>query len=96
MFGKRKILVYSSKDRADWEKAQGLLREAGISFTAWSAEESPAGGCGGKADPRTFMSGKKSVPKTVYKIEAAAADETGAKKALDGKVRPVLSYGYTI
>ena len=96
MFGKRKILIYSSKDQADWEKAQGLLREAGIECRAWAAEESPAGGCGGKADPRTFLNGKKSVPKTVYKIEVAAADEPGAKKALDGKVRPVLSYGYTI
>ena len=54
------------------------------------------GGCGGKADPRTFLSGKKSVPKTVYKIEVAAADEPAAKKELAGKVRPVLSYGYSI
>ena len=68
MLGRRKSLVYSSKDRADWEKA----------------------------DPRTFLSGKKSVPKTVYKIEVAAADEPAAKKELAGKVRPVLSYGYSI
>ena len=96
MLGRRKSLVYSSKDRADWEKAQGLLRATEIDFNAWEAEESPAGGCGGKADPRTFLSGKKSVPKTVYKIEVAAADEPAAKKELAGKVRPVLSYGYSI
>ena len=96
MFGKRKSLVYSSKDRADWEKAQDLLREAEIEYDAWEAEESPAGGCGGKADPRTFLNKKKTVSKTVYKIEVAASHEAGAKQALDGKVRPVLSYGYTI
>ena len=96
MLGRRKILVYSSKDQADWEKAQGLLRGEEIDFNAWASEESPAGGCGGKADPRTFLSKKKSIPKTVYKIEVAADREDAAKKALAGKVRPVLSYGYTI
>ena len=57
MFGSRKSLVYCSKDREDWEKARGLLAEAGIDITARNVEEPPVGGCGAKIDARSFLSG---------------------------------------
>ena len=53
MLGRR--LVYSSKDRQDWEKAKGILDEGRISFHAWVSEEAPVGGCGSKIDIRAIF-----------------------------------------
>ena len=92
MFGSRKSLVYCSKDRDDWEKAKGLLAEAGIDITARNVEEPPVGGCGAKIDARSFLSGK-SVSKDIYRIEVAPADRERAEAALKDKVLPVRHYG---
>ena len=89
----RKEIVYCSKDRADWETAKTLLSAAGVEHSAWESEEAPVGGCGGKIDHRTFMTGKKAVPKTIYRIQVSAPDAEAAKAALDGKVKPVQHYG---
>ena len=36
MAGKREV-IYQSKKPEDWEKAQSLLKEAGIAHHAWTA-----------------------------------------------------------
>ena len=89
----RKELVYCSKDRDDWETAKSLLSGAGVRHQAWESEEAPVGGCGCKIDPRTFMSGKKSVPKTIFRIQVPLPDSPAARSALEGKVKPVQHYG---
>lgn len=89
----RKEIVYCSKDRDDWETARALLSAGEIAHQAWESEEAPVGGCGGKIDHRTFMNGKKTVPKTIYRIQVSRPDAEAAKQALDGKVKPVQHYG---
>ena len=69
--------VYRSKNQADWEKAQTLLREAGIAFTPFVTQEVSGTGCGAKIDPRTFLN-KTEVPKVIFHIDVAAADESRA------------------
>ena len=91
MFGKT-VLVYQSKKKDDWEKAQKLLTDAGIEFHAWEAEEPPVAGCGSKIDPRKFMR-KVEIPREIYRIEVDRDIHAEAKKALQGKVLPVISYG---
>ena len=88
----RKKLVYRSKDREDWDRAKGLLEEAGIEHFPFASEELPAGGCGAKIDPRKFLNAKP-VPTTIYRIEVAAADGERAEAVLRDKVKPVISYG---
>ena len=90
MLGRR--LVYSSKDRQDWEKAKGILDEGSISFHAWVSEEAPVGGCGSKIDIRAFGTGRP-VPKEIYKIEVEKADQVRAGELLKGQVQPPRSYG---
>jgi hypothetical protein len=89
----RKETVYCSKDREDWEKARSLLDAAGLRYQAWESEEAPVGGCGGKIDHRTFMNGKKTVPKTIFRIQISLPDAPAAKAALEGQVKPVQHYG---
>ena len=89
----RKELVYCSKDRDDWEKAKALLESSGVRHSAWESEEAPVGGCGSKIDPRTFMTGKKSIPRTIFRIQVSLPDAPAARAALDGQVRPVQHYG---
>ncbi len=91
----RKALVYRSKDKQDWEKAQALLTQAGLACYPFAGQEPPVPGCGAKIDPRKFMN-KKPVPTTLYTIQVAAADKDKAEAALDGKVLPVRSYGFGI
>lgn len=93
MIGWRKTLVYQSKDKADWEKAQSLLTERGIDMKAWNVEEPPMAGCGVKIDPRTFLN-KNPVPKVLYKIEVANADREQAQTVLKDQVQPVRFYGF--
>lgn len=94
MFGSlRKELVYCSKDRTDWEKAKALLEEAGVRCQAWESEEAPVGGCGSKIDPRTFMTKKKTVPRTIFRIQVSLPCAPAAREALEGKVKPVQHYG---
>ncbi len=90
-----KALVYRSKDKADWEKAQELLRDAGVESFPFAGEEPPVPGCGAKIDPRKFMN-PNPVPTTLYEIKVAAADKERAAAALEGKVLPVRSYGYGV
>ncbi len=92
---RQKSIVYRSKDPADWETAKRLLEEAGIERYPFVAEEVPAGGCGGKIDPRKFLNAKP-VPSSIYRIEVAEADRERAEDVLRGKVQPVRSYGYVI
>ena len=87
--------VYRSKNQADWEKAQTLLREADIAFTPFVTQEVSGTGCGAKIDPRTFLN-KTEVPKVIFHIDVAAADDSRAQTVLRGRVQPVLSYGYSI
>ena len=91
----RKALVYRSKDKADWEKARELLREAGVEHFPFSGEEPPVPGCGAKIDPRKFMN-PNPVPTTLYTIDVAAEDKARAEAALAGKVLPIRSYGYGV
>ena len=91
----KQVRVYRSKDQADWEKAQTLLAEAGIPATPFVTQEVSGTGCGAKIDPRTFLN-KTPLQKVVFHIDVAAADEERAKAVLSGRVRPVLSYGYSI
>ena len=93
MFGK--VLVYSSKDKEDWEKAKTLLHQSSINFSSWESEEPPVGGCGSKVDVRSFMK-KEPVPKGVFKIEVKREDAESAKPVLDGKVLPPRSYGVMV
>ena len=95
MFPWQKIIVYRSKDRADWEEAKRLLEESGIGNYPLAADETPVAGCGAKIDPRKFLN-EKSVPTTVYSIEVAKEDRERAEKILDGKVQPPRSYGYGV
>ena len=88
----RKTLIYSSKDREDWEKAQSLLQKSAITFSPSESEEPPVGGCGSKIDIRSFMK-REPIPKTIFKIEVNRAEADRAKSLLDGKVLPVRSYG---
>ena len=91
----RKALVYRSKDEADWRKARSLLEEAGVAFSSHETEEPPAAGCGARIDIR--KAGKTGkVPDRIYRIEVAARDETAARSALEGKVLPVKSYGFSV
>ena len=87
--------VYRSKNQADWEKAQALLREAGITFSPFVTRGVSGTGCGAKIDPRTFLN-RTEGPKVIFHIDVAAADEKKAQDVLRGKVQPVLSYGYSI
>ena len=48
---KQKVVVYRSRDEADWTKAKQLLEEAGIEQFPFAAEESPVAGCGIKTTP---------------------------------------------
>ena len=91
MFGKT-ALVYQSKKKDDWDKAQKLLTDAGIEFNAWKAEEPPIAGCGSKIDPRKFMR-KVEIPKEIYRIEVDKDSRSKAEKTLRGNVLPVISYG---
>ena len=91
----RKALVYRSKDKQDWEKAQELLAQAGLECFPFAGQEPPVPGCGAKIDPRKFMN-KNPVPTTLYTIQVAAADKDKAEKTLDGQVLPVRSYGFGI
>ena len=90
MFGN--VLVYSSKDKEDWEKAQKLLNDAHIIFSCREAEEPPVGGCGSKIDIRSFMK-KEPVSRIVYKIEVKKSEEKQARFILDGNVLPIRSFG---
>ena len=91
MAGKREV-IYQSKKPEDWEKAQSLLKEAGIAHHAWTAEEAPAGGCGSKIDPRKFLR-KVAIPKLICRIEVAAEDREKAQNVLNGQVLPFIHYG---
>ena len=91
----QKSIVYRSKDEADWTEAKRLLSEAGIEQYPFAAEESPISGCGVKVDPRRFLN-PNPVPSMIYRIEVAKADKDRAEEVLLGKVRPVLSYGYSL
>lgn len=91
----RKALVYRSKDKEDWERAQELLRQAGVEFFSLAGEEPPVPGCGAKIDPRKFMN-PNPVPTTLYTIDVAAGDREKAAALLAGKVLPVRSYGYGV
>ena len=91
----RKALVYRSKDKQDWEKAQELLGQAGLECFPFAGQEPPVPGCGAKIDPRKFMN-KSPVPTTLYTIQVAAADKEKAEAALADKVLPVRSYGFGI
>lgn len=85
-------LVYRSKNKADWEKAQELLQRSNLNFRAWHSEEAPVGGCGSKLDIRQF--GRKApISKTVYKIEVEAKDKAEAQNILVGKVLPIRFTG---
>lgn len=83
--------VYRSKDQDDWEAAQKLLKDAGLSYHFWTTEDVPAGGCGAKFDVRR-LSGK-AVPKTIFHIEVDGSVYEKAADVLRGRVLPVLSYG---
>lgn len=91
----RKALVYRSKDRADWDKAKQLLREAGVACFPFAGEEPPVPGCGAKIDPRKFMN-PNPVPTTLYTIDVAPEDREKAEAALAGRVLPVRSYGFGV
>lgn len=91
----KKSIVYRSKNKEDWEKAQALLNGAGIESWPFAAQESPIPGCGAKVDPRSFLN-KNPVPDKVCRIEVALADQEKAHSVLDGQVQPVRSYGYSI
>lgn len=91
----KNILVYQSKDQADYQKAQELLEEAGISHHAWESEEVSQCGCGGKVDVRKF--GRKGpIPTRIFHIETERENAEEAKRVLKGKVRPILYYGYGV
>lgn len=91
----RQVLVYQSKDIADYKKAQEILSGQGISCHAWETEEVSQCGCGGKVDIRRF--GRKDpIPTRICHIEVNPEDGARAKAALKGKVKPVLSYGYGV
>lgn len=91
----QKTIVYRSKDEQDWATAKRLLADAGIESYPFAAEESPIPGCGVKVDPRKFLN-PNPVSSTIYRIEVAKADKERAEEVLLGKVRPVLSYGYSL
>ena len=91
----KKVIVYRSKDRADWEKALALLAEAGIESFPFESEESPAPSCGAKIDPRKFMN-KKPVPTSIFRIEVARSSGERAAGVLEGRVLPVRSYGFSV
>lgn len=91
----KQILVYQSKDEADYRKAQDLLAETGTACHAWETEEVSASGCGAKLDIRK-VGRKEPIPTKIFHIEVDPADEGTAKAALKGKVRPVLYYGYGV
>ena len=93
MFPWQRSLVYRSKDKADWDKAQSLLRGSGIGYYPLAADEPPVAGCGAKIDPRRFLH-EKTIPSKLYSIEVAKADKDAAKEILKGKVQAVRSYGY--
>lgn len=95
MIRRKRALIYRSKDKQDWEKAQNLLQKAGLACFPFVGEEPPVPGCGAKIDPRKFMN-PKPVPTTLYTIDVAAEDKEKAAAVLAGKVLPVLSYGYSI
>ncbi len=90
MLGKR--LVYSSKDREDWEKAKSILQKERLAFHDWISEEPPVGGCGSKIDIRSFGKGKP-VPKEIFKIEVDKHDLQHAQDILKDQVQPPRSYG---
>jgi len=87
-----RVLVYCSKDREDWENAKAILCERHIEHIAWEAEELPVGGCGCKIDVRKTSANKK-IPTTIFRIEVGKLVVKEATAALEGKVRPVQSYG---
>ena len=93
--GRKKALVYRSKDFRDWEKAKKLLTDAGIALFPFAAQESPVPSCGAKVDPRSFLN-PNPVPSTICRIEVSAEDKERAGSILDGKVLPIRSYGYGI
>ena len=91
----RKALVYRSKDPEDFRRAKALLEEAGIAFFPYETEEPPAASCGAKIDVRKF-GGAPRVPDRILRIEVAARDREAAEAALEGKVLPVKSYGFSV
>ena len=89
---RKNVLVYQSKKKEDWEKAQQLLASAGIEHHAWFVEEAGAAGCGSKIDPRKIMR-RIEIPKEIYRIEVDRQDGKKAEDTLRGNVLPVISYG---
>ncbi len=89
---RKSVVIYQSKKSEDWEKAQKILKEAGIEHHAWTAEETPVAGCGSKIDPRKFMR-KVEIPKQICRIEVAQEDREEAERVLKGQVLPFIHYG---
>ena len=63
----KQILIYSSKNKEEWLKAQELLSKAEISFKTYITEEPPLVCCGARLDPREFWTGKKRA-REIYQI----------------------------
>ena len=90
----KKTVVYRSRDKDDWLKAQDLLSKEDVEHWPFAAEEAPMAGCGIKIHPGKFWS-SKNVPSVIYRIEVAVEEKERADSVLAGKVQPVRSYGFT-
>ncbi len=54
----KKVIVYRSRDEADYKKAVALLKEAGITCFPFESEDMPTLGCGARINPAR-IGGKK-------------------------------------
>lgn len=90
----KKNVVYRSRDREDWLKAQRLLEEAGIEYWPFATEEVPMGGCGAKIHPGKFWGSREASP-IIFRIEVATDDKDKTETVLAGKVQPVRPCGFT-
>lgn len=78
------VTVYSAQHGAkQWEQAQAVLKEAGLTFKKGHYEkELPVGGCGCKLDLRNFGPRGK-IDREVYYLDVPEGEEYKAVDLLD-------------
>lgn len=92
----KKVIVYRSRDEADFNKAVDLLKEAGIYCYPFESEDMPTLGCGARINPARIGGTKGDFPEIIYRIEVGIDDEEKAREILKDKVLKVMDLGLGI
>ncbi len=84
----RKVTLLDTNNKAELERKEKQLRDAGIKTNSWQTDSQPVIGCGAHMKPGDW-SGKRAENKDeqriVYHLEVKAADQYKAMKVLMGE-----------